>query len=523
MTSQEAAPAQESAPSAASASSGSAPTDAAAPVSADSVSSASREAQAAATRRRIKIGSERHADREAAREASTPRPPADTPREDASAETPEAPVEGAASEAPRGSYPPPRLSSRITEDVEKEIEEALQGQSIGDLMEPASGPAGGLPDELAPKTRLKAKVVKLHRDNVFVDLGNSRDAGVVMLKQFKEPPELGQELDLIVTKHDTEEGLYELAVAGASAAVQDWSHLSEGMVVEAEVTGTNTGGLECMVNKIRGFIPASQVAIYRVEDLTPFVGQRLSCVITEAKPKRRNLVLSHRAILEREKSAEREKALEDLAVGQARDGIVTNIRDFGAFVDIGGVEGMIHVSQLSWNRVNHPKDVLEVGQKVEVKVVKVNKETRKIGLSIRDLARNPWHDVEERYPSKSRVSGKVTKIKDFGAFVEIETGLEGLLHISELDHKRVMRVGDVVALDQEVEAMVLSVDAKARRISLSLKALLPPPARKQGDKGDRQFLAESTDSSNRPKTKRSGDLKGGFDRPTGGKDVGLKW
>ncbi len=256
---------------------------------------------------------------------------------------------------------------------------------------------------------------------------------------------------MVVQRLNADDGLYDLRLPEAAADVSDWADLNEGMLVEAQVTGHNTGGLECEVNHIRGFIPISQVAIYRVEDLAQFVGQRMTCLITEANPMRRNLVLSRRDVLEREKEEARQKLLDSLQPGQVHEGVVRKLMDFGAFVDIGGVDGLVHVSQLAWNRVSHPREVLAEGQKIQVKIEKIDRTTGKIGLSYRDLLENPWTGAAGKYPPNSVVHGKVTKLMEFGAFVELEPGVEGLVHISELSHKRVWRASDVVHAGDEIE------------------------------------------------------------------------
>ena len=211
-------------------------------------------------------------------------------------------------------------------------------------------------------------------------------------------------------------------------------------IVEVRVTGHNAGGLECEVNGIRGFIPISQVSPYRVEDLEQFLNEKFACVVTEANPDRRNLVLSRRAVLEREQAEHREKLLASLAVGQEHEGIVRNIRDFGAFVDLGGVDGLVHISKLSWDRVRHPSDVLEEGQRIKVKIESIDEVTGKIGLSYRDTIPHPWTEATKKFAPQMVVQGTVSKVMDFGAFVRLEAGVEGLVHISELAHHRVSRV-----------------------------------------------------------------------------------
>jgi small subunit ribosomal protein S1 len=196
-------------------------------------------------------------------------------------------------------------------------------------------------------------------------------------------PELGAKLEVSIASFDAEDGLYRLSVPGAATPVGNWSQVQEGMIVEARVTGVNKGGLECEVSNLRGFIPASQTSLYRVEDLAQFVGQKLECLVTEVNPRKRKLVVSRRAVLEREKEQSRERLIGELSPGQVREGIVRDVRDFGAFIDLGGVDGLLHVSQLSWSRVNHPSELLQAGQSVTVKITKIDATSRKISPASR--------------------------------------------------------------------------------------------------------------------------------------------
>jgi small subunit ribosomal protein S1 len=210
-----------------------------------------------------------------------------------------------------------------------------------------------------------------------------------------------------------------------------------------------------------------------------------------------------------------------LEVGQIREGVVRGLRDFGAFVDLGGVEGLVHISQLSWDRVSHPKDVLEEGQRIKVKIEKIDRASGKIGLSYRDLLHQPWEGIESRYPVGTVVAGTVSKIMEFGAFVRLEPGVEGLVHISELSHKRVHKVQHVVREGEPVQVKVLSVDPAAQRISLSLKAAaMPVPAEPEveEEESDSQHLASgpSSKSPSRP-------LRGGLGNQSGGEHFGLNW
>jgi small subunit ribosomal protein S1 len=276
--------------------------------------------------------------------------------------------------------------------------------------------------------------------------------------------------------YDAENGLLVLALQGA-AQTADWSSVAVGMIVEARVTDTNKGGLAVDVNGIRGFMPISQIDLYRVEDTQQFVNQRLRSMVVEVKASERILVVSRRALLEKEREENREKLWQELAEGQVREGIVRSVRDFGAFVDLGGVDGLLHVSEMSWTRVKDPLSIVKPGQSVKVVVLKIDRDRRKVSLGLKQLTASPWDDIGSKYPVSSVVKGKVTRLADFGAFVELEPGVEGLIHISELAPQRVRRVGDVVQPEQEVQVMVLNVDATQRRISLSLKAALPEEAR----------------------------------------------
>ncbi len=422
--------------------------------------------EAEPARRKIQIGSRR---REGADVPTTVTPQVvvpPPPEPDAAIEPP--PVVP----RPSGPVPTPSVRDPLPEDLERELAAALEGASLDDLLGATAPDTLGTAIEL--ESRIKCTVARIHGDNVFFSLGG-RNEGVASLRQFPEPPEIGTEVDVVVRSFQPDDGLYELALAGAATQVEDWSDVVEGTVVEARITGANTGGLECKVGNLRAFIPASQIAIFRVEDYAEYIDQKLHCVVTEANPRRKNLVLSRRAVLEREKEAARQQLLESLEAGQIYEGTVRKIMDFGVFVDIGGIDGLVHVSQLSWDHVQHPQEVVQDGQKIRVKVEKVDPQTGKIGLSHRDLLDHPWLDVETQFPPESTVKGTVSRIAKFGAFVKLAPGVEGLVHISELSHARVPTVSSVVSEGQEVDVKVLSVDTEAQRIALSMKAVIPVP------------------------------------------------
>lgn len=431
------------------------------------------------------------------------------------------PVTVAKEEPKKGNFPPPNVRAALTPELEAELEAALGGESLDAIIE-GSATTSSTGAELAADTRITGTVVNVHRDDVFVDLGN-RNQGLLPLKQFEKSaaPEVGAQLEVVVTRFNPDQGLYELSLTNAAVDIGNWDEVQEGQVVDVTITGANKGGLECQVAGIRGFIPMGQISIYRVENAEEFVGQRLTCVITEANRSRKNLVLSHRALMERERKEQKQKLLAELAPGQIREGTVRSLQDFGVFVDLGGVDGMIHVSQLSWDRVTHPKDVLTVGQPVKVKIEKINQETGKISLGYRELAANPWDEAEKNFPVGARVKGTVSKLMQFGAFVKLAPGVEGLIHISEMGHGRVQRSSDVVSEGQDVEVKVVSFDREAQRIGLSLKALLPPPEKPKAEPTDPEH--PPIESLHRREKESDKHLKGGISAPSGGEKFGLKW
>ena len=413
----------------------------------------------------------------------------------------------------------PNLRLGLPEDLQAELDAELAAADVDGLL----GGTAGMADRnepLAEGARVHGQVLKIHGDNVFISLGGP-DEGIVPFIQFTgEEPVPGQPIEVMVRGVSKEDGLYILTLPGQAVEVVDWGDLDEGSVVEATVTGHNTGGLECKVGGVKGFIPISQVTEYRVEDLSEFVDQKFVCLVTEANVKRGNLVLSRRAILEREREEKRQKQLAQIEPGDVIDGTVRSIKDFGAFVDLGGCDGLIHISKLSWERIKHPSEVLEEGQKVSVRVDTIDKETGKIGLTFRDLQNNPWETAESDFAIGTTHKGTVSRIANFGCFVRLAAGVEGLVHISEIAHHRVTRVDTMVSEGQEVEVKVLSFDREAQKIGLSIKAAQqPPPDAKQPEE------EETVEPAREPAVKpsHSGPLKGGNNRETGGERFGLRW
>ncbi len=379
--------------------------------------------------------------------------------------------------------PPERLA--IDADLEKEIEAAMAGQ-MSDPVGPPSGAVSApsavsdLPtseEQLEAGMKLKAKVQSVTADDVFCEIGY-RSPGILPTRQFPQgkQPHVGEEFLVVVEKYDAENSVVLVNLPRAIRKSKgNWEELSVGQVIECVVSKTNKGGLEVTLGALRAFLPASQIELGFAPELETFVGRKLTVQVTEVNPAKRNLVVSRKAILIQERKELAAAFWPTVDVGQQFTGTVKTIKDYGAFVDLGGADGFLHIGEMSWTRVKHPSEVLQEGIQVDVVVLSLDRDKQKIGLGMRQLARNPWSDVQDRYSVGKSVAGKVTRVADFGAFIELEQGVEGLVHISELDHQRVRRVQDILAVGQEVQVQVLEVDADRQRISLSLKALKEKP------------------------------------------------
>ena len=330
--------------------------------------------------------------------------------------------------------------------------------------------------------RVRGRILSIGPERAFVDLG-AKSEGVIEVAELTDAEGrlsvgVGDPVDAVVVSRDDQAGTLLLG-RGTGRRFHDSAELEHAfrsqLPVEGLVTGVTKGGIEVQIAGQRAFCPGSQVDNRYVEDLQTFVGQRLTFRITRYQGgKRTNLVVSRRVLLEEEQKARAEEMRARLEVGAVLRGTVTALKDYGAFVDLGGLEGMVHVSELAYGRVTHPQDVLAVGQPVEVAVLRVEKTSDpkhpdRIALSIRALAGDPWQDVDQRFPVGMRVKGAVTRLQPFGAFVELAPGVEGLVHVSELGAgRRVTHPHEVVNPGDQVEATVLSIDVAKRRIGLSL-------------------------------------------------------
>ncbi|MGB1676086.1 MAG: 30S ribosomal protein S1 [Miltoncostaeaceae bacterium] len=328
------------------------------------------------------------------------------------------------------------------------------------------------------------RVVRIDKDEVLVDIGYKSE-GVIPLNELSirksvnvdDEVQLGEMIDALVMQKEDQDGRLILSKKRARFE-KAWKRIeaasTAGETVEGTVIEVVKGGLILDLG-VRGFLPASLVDIRRVQDLDEFTGQKLECKVIELNRSRNNVVLSRRAVLEHERREVRQRILDELEPGKVVEGTISNIVDFGAFVDLDGIDGLIHISELSWSHVNHPSEVLNVGEKVNVKVLDIDRDRQRISLGLKQTQADPWQSVIETYQINDIVPGKVTKVVTFGAFVEIHAGVEGLVHISELADHHVENPREVVNQGDELEVRIIEIDADRRRLSLSLKRVTPAP------------------------------------------------
>jgi small subunit ribosomal protein S1 len=324
-----------------------------------------------------------------------------------------------------------------------------------------------------PGTILKGTIVSRIGNDVIVEVG-LKSEGIVDASEFDSPDEIepGKDIEVLLEDTDSESGLILLNKRKADL-MRGWQTIletkEEGDVVKGKVIRRIKGGLLVDIG-VPVFLPASQVDIRKPGDISRFIGKEVDCKILKIDVEGRNIVISRRKLIEEERRSSKEKILSDIEVGQLRKGVVKNIADFGVFVDLGGLDGLLHISDLSWGRISHPSEVVELDQEIECVVVGVDKEHEKISLGFKQKTSSPWEDVEHRYPVGAKVKGKVVNVMSYGVFVRLEDGIEGLVHISEMSWtKRLAHPGELVNLGDEIEVVVLSVNKEKQEISLGLK------------------------------------------------------
>src|SRR6186713_3026709 len=327
-------------------------------------------------------------------------------------------------------------------------------------------------------------VVQVHHDSVIVDIGGKSE-GVISKSEFVGADgtfgvKVGDRVDVFIESRESDDGLISLSKEKADK-MKVWDEISAACerdeIIEGTISQRVKGGLSVTIRGgVKAFLPGSQVDLRPIRNLEKLIGQTYEFKVIKFNKKRGNIVLSRRVLLERERDQMKQKTLQTLEEGMTVTGTIKNLTEYGAFVDLGGIDGLLHITDMSWGRVNHPSEVFKVGDEVTVKVLKYNAETERVSLGMKQTQEDPWNHVEEAYPLGKRVRGKVMSITDYGAFIELEPGVEGLIHVSEMSWtKKVKHPSKLLEVGQEIDCQVLEVDAKAKRISLGLKQLEPDP------------------------------------------------
>ncbi len=390
--------------------------------------------------------------------------------------TPVAPVASAATNRPAGEI------VSIPEDIDREVRDAMAGMAPEDLAElcgeVATATVQTIPTdaETIPAGReLAGTIVGFSDDEIFLEF-DAKSQGVLPRTQLdsKEPVELGKRLEVVVDRFDRDSGLLLVRRKGAVQRAS-WTNLSVGMIVEGKVTGLNKGGLEVDLHGIRGFMPGSQVDIHPMRDISLLLGQTVRCEVIELERKHKNVLISRRKLLEHEREQARATLKTELAVGQIRRGVVGTITEYGAFVDLGGLDGLIHIRDVSWGQVEKVSDVLTPGQEVEVKVLRIDSKRERVSLGLKQAQPDPWQHAAARYAAGATLKVRVVRLADFGAFAELEPGVEGLIPVSEMAWHRVQRPSEVVSAGDIVDVKIMRVEPERRRIALSIRQAQPDP------------------------------------------------
>ena len=326
---------------------------------------------------------------------------------------------------------------------------------------------------------VKGRILEIRPREVLVDIGYKSE-GVIPVSEFEDSDEVevGDEVEVLLERLENEDGMVVLSKEKA-AHKQNWDKIvkvfeGDGLI-KGKVKAVVKGGLTVNIG-VEAFLPGSQIDIVPPKDLQQFVGNTYDFKIVKINDERKNVVLSRREIIEQERAEKRTKFLESVKIGDTVKGSVKNLTDFGAFIDLDGMDGLLHITDMTWGRLTHPSELLKIGQSLDVVVLDINKEKERVSLGLKQTQRNPWDKIEERFPVGATVHGKVTNLVPYGAFVEIEEGVEGLIHVSELSWtKRITRPSDVLAQGQEIDAIVLGVNKEEQKISLGVRQLEPNP------------------------------------------------
>ena len=367
-------------------------------------------------------------------------------------------------------------------ELDNELEELFNQSvaSIGTEEEPTWISPPGNEGTFDVNKIVEGKILRIAEDQVLVDVG-FKSEGLISRSEWDEtepPPQIGDVIRVLVEELEDDAGIEELQgmvhlSKRKAKKIDDWTRImnsmKEGQIVKGMVTRKIKGGLLVDIG-VNVFLPASQVDIRRPSDIGDYIGKEVECEVLNIDEARRNIVVSRRSMIEKKRLNDRESLLKDLEVGQVRKGIVKNIADFGAFVDLGGIDGLLHITDMSWERIGHPSEMVKIDQELEVRVLHIDREKQKIALGLKQQQNNPWEHVEEKYPKGSVHKGSVVNVMSYGAFVKLEAGIEGLVHISEMSWtKRVNHPTELVNVGDEIQVVILEVDKQGQQLSLGMK------------------------------------------------------
>lgn len=364
-----------------------------------------------------------------------------------------------------------KLGNNEDNDFMDDEEQDGMEESFADLFESSIR-------ELKPGNVVKGTIVQVNPDTVIVDVGGKSE-GVIPCSEFvgeegQIEVKVGDVYDVLIESTENENGLISLSKEKADRQ-KVWTSLEEGAVVEGRIAARIKGGLAVDIG-VNAFLPGSQVDLRPVRNLDKLIGETFEFKIIKLNKRRGNIVLSRRVLLEDERESLRGETLKTLEEGNVMEGVVKNLTDYGAFIDLGGIDGLLHITDMSWGRVTHPSDILAVGDSIKVKVLKYDREKERVSLGLKQITPDPWLEVVEKYPVGAKVTGKVVSLTDYGSFVELEEGVEGLIHVSEMSWtKRIKHPNKILNVGDEVESVVLALDIDNRRISLGLKQVEPNP------------------------------------------------
>ncbi|MFW6087493.1 MAG: 30S ribosomal protein S1, partial [Myxococcota bacterium] len=354
-----------------------------------------------------------------------------------------------------------------------------QGESFAALFEQVSTQA----DQLREGDIVSGTVIKVGKDSVVVDIG-FKSEGVIPLNEFTDASgdieiKAGDQVDVLVEAKENDDGLVILSKEKADK-LKVWDEISGACerdeLIEGTINSRVKGGLSVTIKGgVKAFLPGSQVDLRPVRNLDKLIGQTFEFKVIKFNKKRGNIVLSRRVLLEQERDQLKQATLQNLEEGQIVTGTIKNITEYGAFVDLGGIDGLLHITDMSWGRVNHPSEMFNVGDEVTCRVLKYNADTERVSLGLKQMVDDPWEMAAEKYPPGSRIEGKVVSLTDYGAFVELEEGVEGLIHVSEMTWTKPKHPSKVLEVGQDIEAVVIDIDAQSKRISLGIKQLAPDP------------------------------------------------